>query len=193
MLLKALITRLNDGTNTASSRVSSAHRRLSPLVYEKHRNLPDLLLRLLKPTDTINLEMPRPEANSSDKLVLRAQHVFPALEIIEQSGIPKRYRGEIWQAVWGHLEGPVWPIREKAAKALSYLPVGDCIWQEMKRCLQLPWSTQNALHGRHLYMRDLFARMNCDAKGKNSTLASNVDYSLTIVQQRLWQLLLHMS
>ncbi|KAL8899451.1 MAG: hypothetical protein Q9207_006199 [Kuettlingeria erythrocarpa] len=159
MLLKALITRLNDGTNTASCRISNAHRRLSSLVYDKYQNLPDLLLRLLQYQDTVNLQIPQPETKLAETLVLQAQRVFPALEIIEQSGVPTRHQSEILQAVWRHLEGPVWPIREKAAKALGYLPVGDNIEREMKQCLQRPWTTHNALHGRHLYMKYLHARM----------------------------------
>lgn len=170
MLLKALITRLNDGTNTASSRVSSAHKRLSSLVYEKYQNLPDLLLRLLKYQDTVNLRIPQPEAKLAETLVLQAQRVFPALEIIEQSGVPTGHQSEILQAVWRHLQGPVWPIREKAAKALSYLPVGDNIEREVKQCLKRPWTTQNALHGRHLYLKYLLARMEPGANGNNPRL-----------------------
>ncbi|KAL8970987.1 MAG: hypothetical protein Q9197_003508 [Variospora fuerteventurae] len=160
MLLKALITRMNDGTNTASSKVSSSHRRLSTLVYDKYQNLPDLLLRLLNPEKTINEETLRTQsqATSPNDTVLQAQHVFPALEIIEQSGIPERHQSEIRQAVWFHLEGPVWPIREKAAKALSYLPVSDQREEEMRQYLQTPWFTQNALHGRYLYLRFMFAQ-----------------------------------
>lgn len=161
MLLKALITRMNDGTNTASSKVSSSHRRLSTLVYEKYQNLPDLLLRLLNSKDTIDEETLRTQsqANSPIDTVLQAQYVFPALEIIEQSGIPEKHQSEIRRAVWTHLEGPVWPIREKAAKALSYLPVSDQIEEEMRQYLQPPWFTQNALHGRHLYLRFMFAQV----------------------------------
>ncbi|KAL8686368.1 MAG: hypothetical protein Q9218_007155 [Villophora microphyllina] len=160
MLMKALITRLNDGTNTNSTKVSSSHRRLSTLVYDKHQNLPDLVLRLLATPDTQSLES---AAKLSDTLVMRAQRVFPALEMIEQSGIPKQHRVEIRQAAWSHLEGPAWPLRDKAAKALSYIPAHDEIYLEMESCLQKPRSTQNALHGRLLYLRYLFARLRWDA------------------------------
>ncbi|KAI4087710.1 MAG: hypothetical protein LQ344_006595 [Seirophora lacunosa] len=161
MLLKALITRMNDGTNTASSKVSSSHRRLSTLVYDKFQNVPDLLLRLLNHDDTLTQESPLAQSRAAlpHNSVLQAQQVFSALEIIEQSGIPKRHESEIWRAVWSHVEGPVWAIREKAAKALSHLPVSNDIEQEVQRCLQDTWSTQNALHGRHLYLRFLFARI----------------------------------
>ena len=166
MLLKALITRLNDGTNTSSSRVSSSHRRLSSLVYDKYQNLPDLLIRMLRAERLMNTDYIYSKSTQPDSLVLQAQRVFPALEIIEQSGIPKWHRAKIQDAVWNHLEGSVWPIREKAAKTLSYLPVSEHVEDEMLGCLQRPSSTQNALHGRHLYLRSLFARVQPNTDGE---------------------------
>lgn len=166
MLIKALITRLNDGTNTMSSRVSSSHSRLSTLVYDKYRNLPDLILRLLTHDNTIVAKANSSKARSSDAQMLRAQRVFPALEMIEQSGIPKQHQADIRQTVWSHLEGSIWSIRDKAAKSLSYLPASDDIKFEMERCLQLTWLTQNALHGRLLYLRYLFSRLRQDTQGK---------------------------
>ncbi|KAI4198847.1 MAG: hypothetical protein LQ350_004996 [Teloschistes chrysophthalmus] len=164
MLMKALITRLNDGTNANSTKASSSHRRLSTLVYEKYPNLPNLILQLLTIDDEIEAQSLQAAAvGMPESLILRAQRVFPALEMIEQSGIPERHRGQIRQAVWSHLEGMVWPIRDKAAKALSYLPAHDEIEREMESSLQMPWSTQNALHGRLLYLRHLFARLGCEA------------------------------
>ncbi|KAL8775229.1 MAG: hypothetical protein Q9209_000235 [Squamulea sp. 1 TL-2023] len=170
MLMKALITRLNDGTNTLSSKTSSSHRHVSTLVYDKYPNVPDLLLRLLTYKDALNNQTLEQEVTVADTLVIRAQRVFPALEIIEQSGIPKRYHLEIRQASWSHLEGPVWAIRDKAAKSLSYLPQGEAITVEVKRCLQSPWSTQNALHGRLLYVQYLVARLKSDSEGLHTVL-----------------------
>ncbi|KAL8938210.1 MAG: hypothetical protein Q9216_004012 [Gyalolechia sp. 2 TL-2023] len=160
----ALISRLNDGTNTRTSELSSSLRRLSSFVYEKYQNLPDIVLRLLTSAAGDEKSHHVPEGAIRDADVLQAQHVFPAFEIIEKSGIPKQHSTEIWHAAWTHLEGPVWSIREKTAKTLSYLPVGEEIQREMERCLQQrPWPSQNALHGRHLYLRFLFARMEKDA------------------------------
>ncbi|KAL8837449.1 MAG: hypothetical protein Q9170_002535 [Blastenia crenularia] len=142
-----------------SHQVASSHRRLSSLVYDKYPILPDLLSRLLGAKDTISTESALPQARLPDALLLQAQRVFPALEIIEQSGIPKQHQAEIAQAVWDHLEGPIWPIREKAAKALSHLPPKDDIADEIEQRLRLPWRTQNALHGRLLYLRLLTSRL----------------------------------
>ncbi|KAL8645259.1 MAG: hypothetical protein Q9226_007379 [Calogaya cf. arnoldii] len=127
MLMKALITRMNDGTNTLSSKAPSSHRHVSSLVYDKYPNVPDLLLRLLTHKDVIDSERLHKGVAVPDTLISQAQHVFPALEIIEQSGIPRKFGIEIRQASWNHLEGPVWAIRDKAAKALSYLPHSNAI------------------------------------------------------------------
>ncbi|KAL8949925.1 MAG: hypothetical protein Q9222_004014 [Ikaeria aurantiellina] len=164
MLMKALITRLNAGVNTSSSKATSSRRRLSTVVYDKHQSLPDLILRLLSPKAAVQTESPQAMGTLSETLLLQAQFVFPALEMIEQSGIPNQYRAEIHQAVWSHLEGPAWPIRDKAAKALSYLPDSEDIGPEVECCLQLPWQTQNALHGRFMYLRYLVHRLHWDTK-----------------------------
>ncbi|KAL9001465.1 MAG: hypothetical protein Q9169_000040 [Polycauliona sp. 2 TL-2023] len=165
MLMKALITRMNDGTNTLSKQASSASRSASSLVYDRFPNVPDLILRLLTHNDVIDSKMSHQGFVTPDSLLTQAQHVFPALEIIEQSGIPKKYHTEIQQASWSHLEGPVWAIRDKAAKALSYLPKSNAIETEIKRCLQSPWSTQNSLHGYLLYLRYLAIRLQSDTEG----------------------------
>ncbi|KAL8811725.1 MAG: hypothetical protein Q9200_001557, partial [Gallowayella weberi] len=155
MLLKALITRINDGTNTLSSKAPSSRTRISSAVYVKYQSLPGLLLRLLAHQDAIEGGRFQRKADDADTFVLQAQRVFPALEMVEQSGIPEKHHQEIRQAVWSHVEGPVWPIRDKAARALSYLPSNEAIETEVRRCLLVPWSAQNALHGRLLYLRYL--------------------------------------
>ncbi|KAL8776544.1 MAG: hypothetical protein Q9213_008227 [Squamulea squamosa] len=185
MLMKALITRLNDGTNMLSNRASSSHRHVSALVYDKYPNVPDLLLRLLTYEDALNNQRLEQGVIVADTLVLRAQRVFPALEIIEQSGIPKKYHSEIRQASWSHLEGPVWAIRDKAAKSLSYLPKGEAITVEVKRCLQSPWSTQNALHGRLLYVRYLVARLKSNSEALHTALGDVLSrFQLIVLRNR---------
>ncbi|KAL8920823.1 MAG: hypothetical protein Q9172_004329 [Xanthocarpia lactea] len=164
LAVDALITRLNDGTNTHSNKAPSSYRHATSPVYDKFPNVPDLMLRLLTQDDALNSERLQQRITVADALVLRAQRVFPALEIIEQSGIPKMYYSEILQASWSHLEGSVWAIRDKAAKALSYLPNGEAIQTETRRCLQLPPSNQNSLHGRLLYVRYLVARLKSDSE-----------------------------
>ena len=179
MLMKALITRMNDGTNILSSKAPSSSRRCSSPIYHKYPNVPELILRLLTHNDAVDSEGLHQGVTLPEKLVSQAQHVFPALEIIEQSGIPKQYHAEIRKASWNHLEGPVWAIRDKAAKALSYLPKSDAIESEVKHCLQSSCSSQNSLHGRLLYLRYLTTRLGLDSEGKSTyiVIASNTDTS----------------
>ena len=165
MLIKALISRLNDGTNTSSSAVSSSHRRLSTLVYDKYPNLPSLILRLLKQGDTIGIEAGLAAATMLDQDTLRAQRVFPALEMIEQSGVPKQHQLEIRRALQSHLEGPIWAIRDKSAKALSYLPATKAVLLEVQHQLQADSGKQNVLHGRLLYARYLVMRVRHEPQG----------------------------
>lgn len=154
MLFKALLRRLNGGTDTASTKVSSYYRRSSSMAYEKCPNLPGLILKLLGSSEI-------PQTTSSTRNLdetIRTQSVFAALEVIERSGIPRAYEAEILETLWRYAECPDWSLREKAAKALS-LVVGDHdIEEQVKRLLSPDWTTQNALHGRLLCLRFSLSR-----------------------------------
>jgi len=155
MLLKALLTRLNGGTDVSSARAASSRRRFSRLTYEKFPNLPGLILRLLC----------NQAKNSSENSVWHAQKVFPALEIVERCGLPLVLEAEIKQAICFHLEGPVWPIREKAAKALSLVLSKRNLLNEASRLLSSDWRSHNALHGRLLCLRSLVGQMESPLTG----------------------------
>jgi len=153
MLFKALLRRLNGGTDTASTKVSSSYRRSSTKAYKTCPNLPGLILKLLGSSDI-------PHTTSQQILdeFIKTQSVFAALEVIERSGIPHAYEAEILDSLWRYVECPSWSLREKAAKALS-LVVGDHdIEGEIKRLLSPDWASQNALHGRLLCLRFIIDR-----------------------------------
>ena len=153
MLFKALLKRLNGGTDTSSIKASSSHRRFSLLTYEKYPNLPDLLLRLLcqDPAKTQAIgSVPHP--------TVQAQRVFPTLEVIERFGIPSQHQGPILNALHYYNESPIWPIREKAAKTMALIVDESGIVEEVMSLLAPNWVTQNALHGRLLRLRFLLAR-----------------------------------
>lgn len=115
MLFKALLRRLNSGTDTASTKASSSHRSLSKLAYEKYPNLPGMILRLLCQNQQISIDAPHDKTQAQNQaLSLQAQWVFPALEILERSGLPLQHRVEIEAAIKYHMASPVWAIREKA-------------------------------------------------------------------------------
>lgn len=153
MLFKALLKRLNGGTDTSSTKVSSSHRRFSQLTYEKYPNLPDLLLRLLRRTPTQD-----PITGENLHSTLQAHRVFPALEVIERSGVPSQQQGSFVDALRYYNESADWSIREKAAKALSLIVDEESIVEEVTSLLAPNWKSLNALHGRLLRLRLLLAR-----------------------------------
>ena len=84
--------------------------------------------------------------------------MFPALEVIERSGIPPQDRGAFLDALHRYNESPDWSIREKAAKALSLIVDERSIWNEVRMLLVPNWESENELHGRLLCLRFLLAR-----------------------------------
>lgn len=152
MLFKALLKRLNGGTDTSSTKASSSHRRFSQLIYKKYLNLPDLLLRLLDRTST------QAQHSGREKYpTIQAHKVFPALEVIERFGIPSQHHGEFFDALQYYNESDDWSIREKAAKTLSMVVDETSIMDEVTSLLHPNWISQNALHGRLLRLRFLLA------------------------------------
>ena len=147
MFLKALLKRLNGGADTASSRVASSHRQLSPLTYERFPILPKLLLRLLY------------HHFDESSSILYAQRVFPALEIVERFGVPTVHREEILRAIEHHRASPIWSIREKAAKAFGMIMEADDALNEMRKMIHVSKiQSQNQIHGRLLSLRVVFVR-----------------------------------
>ena len=152
MLFKALLKRLNGGTDTSSTKASSSHRQFSQSTYQKYPNLPNLLLRLLGPTTT------NQTSDTDLHPRIQAHRVFPALEVIERSGIPTQHQGPFLGALRYYNESPDWSIREKAAKALSLIVGEGSIVTEVRSLLAPNWKSQNELHGRLLCLRFLLAR-----------------------------------
>lgn len=147
--MKALLNRINGGTDTSSTRVSSSHRRFSKLVHEKYPHLPQLTLSLLSPASSHDT------GGGGRGASLHAQKVFPGLEIVERFGLPVSLGEPIKRAILRHLEGPVWPVREKAARALSTGVASEDVVTEVESILSGHGKSQNALHGRLLYLRSL--------------------------------------
>ena len=163
MLFNALIRRLNGGTDTSSTRASSTHKRFSTLMYEKYPRLPNLLLKMLRQVDTTRVDGDGSEILAS----MQAQRVFPALEIIGITGLPTQKSVEIKKLVWHHMEGPAWSIRNKAAKALGLVLDDKDRRTEIERLLRPDWQSQNALHGRLLYLRYMLAGTKCLTPNKS--------------------------
>ncbi len=157
MLFKALVRRLNGGTDTASTKVKSSYRRSTYLTYERYPNVPNLLLNLLcneLPLATKSVNVTQHDGHS----VMRAHKVFPAMELLERSGLPNECGEVILEAIWQYMESFDWAIREKAAKALSHLLDGKDLISDARKLLSPDWPSQNALHGRMLCLQYLLAR-----------------------------------
>lgn len=163
MLFKALLRRLNGGTDTASTKASSSHRSLSKLAYEKYPNLPSLILRLLCQNQQTSIEAAH---NETQTLSFQAQWVFPALEILERSGLPLQYRVEIDEAIRHHMASSIWVIREKAAKALALVLSEKDINGEIGNLLKPSKMSQNCLHGRLLCVGFMISRIGAIPTGQ---------------------------
>lgn len=147
MLLQALLKRFNGGADTNSRRVASSHGQFSPLTYEKFPVLAGLLLRLLD------------HWHDGSASVIYAQRVFPALEIVERFGIPNVHRKEIMQALERHRSSPIWPIREKAAKAYGMITEADDILIPIRQMIDTSKNrSQNEIHGQLLSLRVMLNR-----------------------------------
>ena len=158
MLLNSLLRRLNGGTDTKSSKASSSRRQFSSLPYKKYPNLPKLILLLLcssRPGYTGDMN----QQVSFVSPTVNAQKAFLAFEIIERFGLPEDHRIEIGNLVQDHMGGPVWSIREKAAKAFALVVPEREIAIESERMLEDTSIAQNGLHGRLLCIRQMFSRV----------------------------------
>lgn len=165
MLFKALISRLNGGTDTASTKASSFHRRLSKVAYEKYPILPSLVLRLLSRSKAVVPESSQGNRASSIANSTFAQRVFPALEIIERSGLPQKHSEEISSAIKRLMESSIWAIREKSAKTFAVVTSDKDLTDELQNLLQSQTVSQNALHGRLICARLMITRQQADLVG----------------------------
>ncbi|KAL6716949.1 hypothetical protein ACLMJK_004862 [Lecanora helva] len=155
MLFKALIRRLNGGTDTSSTKASASHRRSSALAYQKYPSLSKLVVELLNSSDRLVIEAVEWGASSTIKT---AQKVYAALEVIERSGLPPSERANVEASVWRHAQSPDWSIRDKAAKTLSLITEDRDIGRSCEPLLLIGWKSQNELHGKLLYLQFLLKR-----------------------------------
>ena len=146
MLLKALLGRLNNGSDTKTRTVSS-RRQSSPLMYERYPILPGLLLKLLN------------HWHDGDVSLVNAQRVFPALEILQRFGVPKLYQEDILQALERQRSSSMWLLRQKAARACgSSIGVVD-ILDPLQQIIGIGKTlSQNEVHGQLLTLQIVLIR-----------------------------------
>jgi hypothetical protein len=168
MLFRALLSRMHGGTDAASTKVSSNHRRFSSLVYEKYPNMPSMVLALLSSTSLENRNYPSEDRRRQIMAhSWEPQRVLPALEIIERSGLPLNHNMEIQRAIRQHMESPIWAIREKSAKTLAAVIEDRYLAAEIIKLLEANHNRQNALHGSLLCVRFMLARLRVVSTGKS--------------------------
>ena len=166
MLFKALLRRVNGGTDPASTKVSSSRRQSSGVAYEKYSNLPDLVLRLLYSGCQLFRSAPLAKAVGREiSSEMTAQSVYAALEVIERVGVPRAHKAKVLDAMKYYSEGSDWAIRDKAAKALSTVINDQDIESEVDRLLSPSWMSQNFLHGRLLCLKHLLSRTDVPLTG----------------------------
>ena len=154
MLLKALLTRLNEGAGANQNREKGDRCPFSRLVFEKYPGLPDLIVGLLGSDGITETRMADSRSNtSSNALSTHFQAIFPAMEIIERFGIPDSHRAIVIGFLSQHLESRVWALREKAASTLALLIDEHSIIKDIKDSWQGYWPSQNLLHGRLLCLK----------------------------------------
>ena len=180
MLMRALISRLNSGTDTHSSTVPSSHRRSVDFVYQQFPTLSGIILRLLGEKKPLNKE---PEGWAQQRI----ETVFPALEILERYGVPLLHSELIKSRVKGYLGSPSWPLRDKAAKAFSSNIDQHDTLHTLRDILTFDIKFQNALHGRLLAARWLVRLQKiylCEEKNgklfRFRAISSSVDCSSAI-------------
>ena len=141
MLLKALLARLAHGFGFSASKTLEDHRRLAESTYNKYPQLEDLVIQLLE--RSFNLGDKSPVVNDARQV----QFAFPAMEIIQRVGIPFVRCDLITSLLIKQLESPVWNIREKAARTLSFFQSEDSMIERLQEIGHLRIASQNPLHG----------------------------------------------
>ena len=169
MLLKALLTRLNDGAGADSNRGNVGRRRrrrpFSRLVYEKYLSLPDLVVGLLQ-KNLLPQENENHSTTSPAVMSRSFQAVFPAMEIIERFGVPDSHRVIVTALLTQQLGSEVWALREKAARTLSLLIDEQSIMKGIEDGYQYHCLSQNALHGRLLCLKYIILESHKPETGK---------------------------
>lgn len=164
MLFKALLNRLNGGTDVTSTRVSSSNRRSCRLVYDKYPNLPGIISRLFSRTNHLG---GNDILMNKEALLQDAQRVFLALEILERSGLPPGSHAKTQEVLDEQMGCRTWAIRDKAARTLSLLINENSIVTELDNLLDTHYKSHNVLHGRFLCARYLVLRQNNGLKGEH--------------------------
>ncbi|KAH0562941.1 hypothetical protein GP486_002501 [Trichoglossum hirsutum] len=156
MLFRALADRLF-GTNEARNKEDiKTDNKVSKLSYDKYPNLPGLLKKLLDQTSGCSSQTESEGHTVSIFPVLDSpESVFPAMDIIRRAGPPKTNSTELRSLILLHMESEIWHVRDMAARTFCSLINRPDFIEEVSYLINLPWISNNALHGRLLGVRYL--------------------------------------
>ncbi|KAH8198105.1 hypothetical protein TruAng_007726 [Truncatella angustata] len=150
ILLRSLIDTLFGTSESKTSMEAGWDGRTTRLAWHKYDSLPLLLVNLLKSGQT---------TQDVSKGMVRAESVFPALDIIRRAGPPQEFKSELYGVVAWYLGSPIWHVREIAARTLcSFLLQADWLGR-IRTLLQKSYSSANKIHGALLTLKFLLERL----------------------------------
>jgi hypothetical protein len=183
MLFRALADRLF-GTNEARNKEEiRADDKVTKLSYDNYPNLPGLLKKLLAQSSGCSSQT-EPEAHTVSMFpgLDSPEAVFPAMDIIRRAGSPKTNDTELRSLILFYMESKIWHVRDMAARTFCSLIDRREFIEEISHLINLPWSSNNALHGRLLGVRYLLQvylpQVPEKLRGSKAFLANVLFYSL---------------
>ncbi|KAK6864176.1 hypothetical protein PG995_000704 [Apiospora arundinis] len=151
ILLRSLIDCLFGTNESKSSMEAGWDGRTTRIAWHKYKDLPAVIVNLL--------ELGQPSTTSPQGVVVTAESVFPALDIIRRAGPPEEFKDTLFDLVASYLNSRFWHVREIAARTLcSFLLKPDWI-QPVRGLLSESHSSANKLHGTLLTFKFLLERL----------------------------------
>ncbi|KAK8081772.1 hypothetical protein PG996_000553, partial [Apiospora saccharicola] len=151
ILLRSLIDCLFGTNESKTSMEAGWDGRTTRIAWHKYKDLPAVIVNLL--------ELGQPSITSQQGVVVTAESVFPALDIIRRAGPPEEFKVTLFDLVASYLNSRFWHVREIAARTLcSFLLKPNWI-QPVRDLLSESHSSANRVHGTLLTFKFLLERL----------------------------------
>ncbi|KAK7908349.1 hypothetical protein PG985_015652 [Apiospora marii] len=151
ILLRSLIDCLFGTNESKTSMEAGWDGRTTRIAWHKYKDLPAVIVNLL--------ELGQPSITSQQGVVVTAESVFPALDIIRRAGPPEEFKNTLFDLVASYLNSRFWHVREITARTLcSFLLKPNWI-QPVRDLLSESNSSANRLHGTLLTFKFLLERL----------------------------------
>ncbi|KAI9768015.1 MAG: hypothetical protein M1840_005327 [Geoglossum simile] len=156
MLFRALADRLFGTNEPRNKRGAKEDSRVTKLSYDKYPNLSGLLKNLLRrpATHSSPTESDGQGMSTSPELG-PPEAVFPAMDIIRRAGPPKPNDLDLRESILFYMGSKIWHVRDMAARTFCSLVERERFMEEVSHLINLPWTSNNALHGQLLCVRYL--------------------------------------